>query len=98
MLNLRLFEDAEKKRWAKSVSDLKLEILCISQFTLYHTSPFKGNKPDFRLAGGPEESKLLYEKLLEKLRMDYQASLIKGKQFIPSSTRFGCTSCYQLSI
>jgi len=79
MLNLRLFEDLDHKRWAKSVSDLKLEILCVSQFTLYHTSPFKGNKPDFRLAGKPEESRILYEKLLDKLRIDHNVSLIKGR-------------------
>ena len=27
---------------------LKLEILCVNQFTLYHV--MKGNKPDFHLA------------------------------------------------
>lgn len=79
MLNLRLFEGADHKRWSQSVSDLELEILCVSQFTLYHTSPFKGNKPDFRLAGKPEESRILYEKLLGKLRIDHHPSLVKGK-------------------
>ena len=51
ILNLRLFEDPDpkegSKRWNKSAKDLKLELLCISQFTLYHT--LKGNKPDFHL-------------------------------------------------
>ena len=46
LLNLRVFEDENDKRWAKSVKDLNLEVLCVSQFTLYHT--MKGNKPDFR--------------------------------------------------
>ena len=45
LLNLRVFEDESNKRWAKSVKDLNLEILCVSQFTLYHI--MKGNKPDF---------------------------------------------------
>ena len=45
LLNLRLFEDEGNKRWSKSVKDLNLEILCVSQFTLYHI--MKGNKPDF---------------------------------------------------
>jgi len=31
LLNLRVFDDGEGKRWSKSVSDLKLEILCVSQ-------------------------------------------------------------------
>ncbi len=35
---LRVFEDPDNsKRWSKSVSDLGLEVLCVSQFTLYHT-------------------------------------------------------------
>ena len=45
LLNLRIFEDDQNKRWSKSVKDLNLEILCVSQFTLYHI--MKGNKPDF---------------------------------------------------
>jgi D-tyrosyl-tRNA(Tyr) deacylase len=49
VLNLRLFEDptGDGKRWNKSAKELDLEVLCISQFTLYHT--IKGNKPDFHL-------------------------------------------------
>ena len=47
LLNLRVFEDEKNKRWCKSVKDLNLEILCVSQFTLYHI--MKGNKPDFHL-------------------------------------------------
>ena len=47
ILNLRIFDDPEKenKRWSKSTKDINLEILCVSQFTLYHI--MKGNKPDF---------------------------------------------------
>ena len=45
ILNLRIFDDEKNKRWSKSVKDLNLEILCVSQFTLYHI--MKGNKPDF---------------------------------------------------
>merc|ERR1712001_806254 len=32
LLNLRIFEDDQNKRWSKSVKDLNLEILCVSQF------------------------------------------------------------------
>ena len=57
---LRLWEDgAAGRRWASSAADLGLEILCVSQFTLYHT--MKGNKPDFRLAMAGNESRLLYQ-------------------------------------
>ena len=32
----RLWEDEGGRRWAKSAKDLGLDILCVSQFTLYH--------------------------------------------------------------
>ncbi len=59
VLSVRAFDDPETgRRWSKSVLDLGLEVLCVSQFTLYHV--WKGNKPDFHLAMGGEESKKLY--------------------------------------
>ena len=36
LVNLRLWEDEGGRRWARSVKDLDLEMLCVSQFTLYH--------------------------------------------------------------
>ena len=36
LVTLRLWEDETGRRWAKSAKDLDLEILCVSQFTLYH--------------------------------------------------------------
>lgn len=77
LLSTRLFEDENQRRWAKCTSDLKLEVLCVSQFTLYHT--MKGNKPDFRQAMGPEESKVLYNKLVARLRDLYEGNLVKGE-------------------
>lgn len=37
ILNMKLFDDENNKRWKKSVVDKQLEILCVSQFTLYNT-------------------------------------------------------------
>lgn len=76
ILNVRLFEDENQKRWAKSTSDLNLEIMCVSQFTLYHK--LKGNKPDFHQAMGSKDSKVLYGRLLSILQTNYNPSLIKG--------------------
>ncbi len=64
VLAIRAFEEdvgggKPPRRWAKGVADLGLEVLCVSQFTLYHV--MKGNKPDFHLAMGGEDSKKLYE-------------------------------------
>lgn len=54
ILNTRVFEDAAGKPWRASVVDRGLDVLCVSQFTLY--AKLKGNKPDFHMvrAGGRE--------------------------------------------
>lgn len=77
LLALRLFEDQAGKRWQKSVQDEKLEILCVSQFTLYHR--LKGNKPDFHLAMQGENAQQLYQKFLKRLGQTYDSTKIKGK-------------------
>lgn len=74
---MRLFEDDNQKRWAKSPADLGLEILCVSQFTLY--CKLQGNKPDFHQALPSEESKILYNKLINELKVMYNPSLVKGR-------------------
>ncbi|EDV95088.1 D-aminoacyl-tRNA deacylase isoform X1 [Drosophila grimshawi] len=78
ILALRLFED-EGKRWQKSVKDLELDILCVSQFTLYHR--LKGNKPDFSGAMKGEEANQLYNQFLDRLRQSYVSSKIKDGKF-----------------
>lgn len=78
ILNTRLFEH-DGKRWQKSVSDEKLEILCISQFTLYHR--LKGNKPDFHYAMQGDQAQTLYEKLLQQLGAAYDPTKIKDGKF-----------------
>ncbi|XP_062121637.1 D-aminoacyl-tRNA deacylase isoform X2 [Drosophila sulfurigaster albostrigata] len=78
ILALRLFEE-EGKRWQKSVKDLQLDILCVSQFTLYHR--LKGNKPDFSAAMKGDEANQLYNHFLDRLRQSYDASKIKDGKF-----------------
>lgn len=63
----------------QSVKDQQLEILSISQFTLYYK--LKGNKPDFHHAMSGEKAKELYNKLLQKLGTDYDPSKIKDGAF-----------------
>lgn len=77
ILSLRLFEDGNGKRWARSVKDENLEILCISQFTLYHR--LTKNKPDFHQAMQGPQASVLYNTFLEKLGDNYSADKIKGK-------------------
>ncbi|XP_037732668.1 D-aminoacyl-tRNA deacylase isoform X2 [Drosophila subpulchrella] len=78
ILALRLFEE-DGKRWQKSAKDLNLELLCVSQFTLYHR--LKGNKPDFSAAMKGEEAQQLYNHFLERLGQSYDSSKIKDGKF-----------------
>lgn len=79
ILNLRVFDDENGKRWSKSVKDLDLEILCVSQFTLCHV--LKGNKPDFHLAMGGQDSQQFYNDFLTDLKSNYHEERIKDGQF-----------------
>ncbi|XP_026315788.1 D-aminoacyl-tRNA deacylase [Hyposmocoma kahamanoa] len=79
ILNMKLFDDENNKRWKKSVVDKQLEILCVSQFTLYNT--WKGNKPDFHNAMPGDKSKEFYENFLQLLREQYHTDKIKDGEF-----------------
>lgn len=69
ILNIRIWDDGEGKRWTKSVMDLKYEVLLVSQFTLF--SKLKGNKPDFHLAMNPKESKPFFEEFVKMVSKEY---------------------------
>lgn len=72
--------DHEGKRWIKSAKDLDLEILCVSQFTLYAKIK-KGAKPDFHNAMMGDQAKVLYGKLMDKLGAEYDPTKIKDGVF-----------------
>ncbi|KAL0207199.1 hypothetical protein P9112_011827 [Eukaryota sp. TZLM1-RC] len=60
VLNLRLWPGDDGRPWQKSVSDLKLGILLVSQFTLYGNVK-KGNKPDFHYSMPAERAEELFD-------------------------------------
>jgi D-tyrosyl-tRNA(Tyr) deacylase len=64
--NLRVFGDEDGKM-NLSITDIKGEILLISQFTLY-ASTKKGNRPSFIQSAKPEIAIPLYEQFINSLK------------------------------
>lgn len=80
LTNLRIFDNPKTgKPWDKSVVEVGMEILCVSQFTLCHV--LKGNKPDFHNAMTAELSQQVYTDFLELLGSKYKPEAIKGGEF-----------------
>lgn len=66
MLGLRIFADDEGKTNV-SLSDVKGELLLVSQFTLYADCK-KGNRPSFIRAGKPDMANEMYEYIISECR------------------------------
>uniref|UniRef100_V5HWZ2 D-aminoacyl-tRNA deacylase n=1 Tax=Ixodes ricinus TaxID=34613 RepID=V5HWZ2_IXORI len=79
VLNLKLFNGDDGKRWRRSARELGLEVLCVSQFTLQCT--LKGNKPDFHLAMDGDRSKDFYAEFLRRMRAEHGEQLVKDGEF-----------------
>jgi D-tyrosyl-tRNA(Tyr) deacylase len=80
LLAIRLWSSADGTRnWNRNVVDLDYSLLCVSQFTLHAT--LKGTKPDFHLSMSGEQSKIVYEKLLNQLKQSYKADKIFDGKF-----------------
>lgn len=73
--NLRIFEDAEDKM-NQSLKDVYGEVMVISQFTLYGETA-KGNRPSFIDAARPEEAIPLYEKFIQRLKLNLGEEKVK---------------------
>ena len=78
-LNLRLFDDEKGARWKESVKSLGLEILFVSQFTLYNI--FKGNKPDFHGAMEGDKAREFFDKIVAKAKEKYDEKKIQTGKF-----------------
>ena len=60
VVNLRIFPD-EEDRFDRSALDLRVELLVISQFTLYADTR-RGRRPDFTGAAAPDDAERLYNR------------------------------------
>ena len=81
LLNLKLFDSqptttnssssssSPSKPWSQSVQSLQLDVLLVSQFTLY--AELKGNRPDFHTAMPPIDARQLYDRLVALVRSEY---------------------------
>ena len=70
LLNLKLFDTpSSNKPWTQSALTLQLDVLLVSQFTLY--AELKGNRPDFHTAMPPQQARELYERFVAIVRSEY---------------------------
>lgn len=68
IINLRIFND-EAGIMNKSLTEIKGDILLVSQFTL-HAATKKGNRPSYIKASKPPVAIPLYEKMIHQLQTD----------------------------
>ena len=77
IVGLRVFPD-DKGKMNRSLTDIRGDILVVSQFTLYGDTS-KGRRPSFVHAADPEAALFLYERFVEKLRSRCLGSVEAGQ-------------------
>lgn len=77
LFKLRIFSDADGLM-NLNISEVKGEILLISQFTL-HAKTKKGNRPSFIHAASPEVAIPLYEKFISEISLLMNAPIQTGE-------------------
>jgi len=80
LLAAKMWPNDNGGQWRHSVKQKNLEILCVSQFTLYGTLS-KKNQPDYKLAMKAIPAEALYLQFLQMLRENYDDSKIFDGKF-----------------
>lgn len=76
IVKLRIFSDS-KGIMNKSISDIKGDIIVVSQFTL-HAKTKKGNRPSYTQSAKGDKAILLYNKFLGFLELEFGKKIQKG--------------------
>ncbi|KAL7720961.1 D-aminoacyl-tRNA deacylase [Entamoeba marina] len=80
VLGMKLWDSADgKKRWCRSVVDMKFEVLVVSQFTLY--AVLNGTKPDFHESMQADQSHPFFDKVVQRFKDLYSADKIQTGAF-----------------
>ena len=77
IVGLRVFEDGQKKM-NLSLLDTGLELMLISQFTLYG-SLLKGYRPSFNQSASPQKARMLYENFISSITKHLPNRLATGE-------------------
>ena len=77
LIQLRIFSDTEGKM-NLSISDVKGDIIIVSQFTL-HASTKKGNRPSYIRAARPEQAIPLYEYFIQQTQSQFNGNVLTGE-------------------
>lgn len=78
ILETRMFpNESGEKYFDISLKDTAMDILVVSQFTLYANLK-KGRRPSFDNAASPIAAKNMYKKFLDKLRNSYTGNISTG--------------------
>ncbi|PYV28972.1 MAG: D-tyrosyl-tRNA(Tyr) deacylase [Acidobacteria bacterium] len=90
IVNLRVFEDEQShaeaggaRRMQRSLLEMRGDVLCVSQFTLYGDCR-KGRRPSYDRAAPPDVARALYEAFVASLR-----ELLRGSQAKVETGEFG---------
>ena len=77
IVGLRVFEDGQK-RMNLSLLDTGLELMLISQFTLYG-SLLKGYRPSFNQSASPQKARMLYGNFISSITKHLPNRLATGE-------------------